>query len=106
MKKTRLRREARTAELMIHLYCRNLHGTVPPALCADCAALWRETQARLTKCPFQEAKPTCGRCAVHCYRPVMREKIKSVMRYSGPRMLLSHPILALRHMLDARHRVP
>lgn len=30
----------------------------------------------------------------------MREQIKAVMRYAGPRMLLHHPILALFHMLD------
>lgn len=102
MNKARLRREARTAEVMIRMYCRNRHGTKAPGLCADCAALWQETQTRLAKCPYQEAKPTCGRCPVHCYRPAMREKIRAVMRYAGPRMLLSHPILALRHILDAR----
>lgn len=106
MKKARLKREARTAELMIRMYCRNLHGSAPPGLCADCTALWRETQLRLEKCPFQDEKPTCGRCPLHCYRPAMREKIRAVMRYAGPRMSLSHPILALRHMLDARRRVP
>jgi len=37
---------------------------------------------------------------VHCYAPEMREKIKEVMRYAGPRMLLSHPILAIAHLID------
>jgi len=104
MSTTRLKREARTAELMIRMYCRNRHGTLPPRLCADCTTLWRETQARLSTCPFQEEKPTCGRCPVHCFRPKMRESIKAVMRYAGPRMLFSHPILALWHILDARRR--
>jgi hypothetical protein len=32
----------------------------------------------------------------------MREKIRAVMRFSGPRMLLYHPITAIRHFLDNR----
>lgn len=106
MKKTRLQREARTVEFMIRMYCRDLHGTVPPGLCADCAAILQEARARLARCPFQDTKPTCGRCTVHCYRSAMRDKIRAVMRYAGPRMLFSHPILALRHMLNARRRIP
>ena len=30
----------------------------------------------------------------------MRARIREVMRYAGPRMLLSHPLMALRHLLD------
>ncbi len=32
----------------------------------------------------------------------MREKVKKVMKYSGPRMLLHHPILAIHHVIDGR----
>ncbi len=28
------------------------------------------------------------------------------MRYSGPRMLFSHPILAIRHLLHEKQRIP
>ena len=42
----------------------------------------------------------CGKCLVHCYQPQMREKVKGVMRYSGPRMLLHHPVLAMHHAVD------
>ena len=31
-----------------------------------------------------------------------RERAKEVMRFSGPRMLLRHPILAILHVLDGR----
>jgi hypothetical protein len=34
----------------------------------------------------------------------MREKAKKVMRYSGPRMLLHSPGLALRHVFDGRKK--
>jgi hypothetical protein len=30
----------------------------------------------------------------------MRETIRIVMRYAGPRMLVYHPILAIQHLLD------
>jgi hypothetical protein len=34
----------------------------------------------------------------------MREKVKKVMRYSGPRMLWHHPILAVHHLIDGRKK--
>lgn len=51
---------------------------------------------------MMETKTFCSNCKVHCYRPEMREKIRVVMRYSGPRMLFCHPILALRHVAESR----
>jgi len=36
---------------------------------------------------------------VHCYKPERRKQIQQVMRYAGPRMLRSHPLLAIRHLL-------
>ena len=42
------------------------------------------------------------KCPVHCYEAAMRERVRQVMRYAGPRMLLRHPILALLHLRDER----
>jgi hypothetical protein len=36
----------------------------------------------------------------------MKEKVKKVMRYSGPRMLLHHPGLALHHAWDGHRKPP
>ncbi len=36
----------------------------------------------------------------------MREKIRRVMRYAGPRMLLRHPVMALLHMVDGLRKEP
>ena len=44
-----------------------------------------------------ETKTFCSACKVHCYKPALREKIRAVMRWYGPRMLTVHPVLALRH---------
>jgi hypothetical protein len=95
----RTQREAKTVEVMIHRFCTDQHGT-KGMLCHDCQELLAYAHRRLHHCPFQEHKTTCGKCPVHCYTPANREKIREVMRYAGPRMLLSHPILALAHLLD------
>ena len=47
-----------------------------------------------------ETKTFCSACKVHCYKPEMREQIRTVMRWSGPRMLFVHPVLAIRHMKE------
>ncbi len=106
----RLRREQRTVEVMIRLYCDAHHsqpgpGAVDGDMCAGCAALLAYSDERVVKCRFGAQKPVCAKCTVHCYRPQMREQIRAVMRYSGPRMLKRHPYLAIRHLLD-RRQVP
>jgi len=99
----RIIREKKTIDAMIHLYCRKHHGT-RGELCPECNELHEYAMLRLSKCPFQENKPTCGKCLVHCYKPDMKKKVNKVMRYSGPRMLLYHPILALHHVFDGRKK--
>jgi len=99
----RIKREKKTIDAMIHLYCRKHHGT-SDELCPECAELYDYAMLRLSKCPFQENKPTCGKCLVHCYKPDMKTKVTTVMRYSGPRMLLHHPLLALHHVFDGRKK--
>jgi hypothetical protein len=101
----RIVREKKTIESMVHIYCKNHHGT-HGELCTDCAEFQAYAFMRLDKCPFQEKKSTCGKCTVHCYRPDMKEKVKKVMRYSGPRMLVHHPVLALHHVWDGRRKPP
>ena len=70
------------------------------SLCPQCQALLDYAHQRLEHCKFGEDKPSCTRCPVHCYKPAMREQIRQVMRYSGPRMLLHDPIMAIRHLWD------
>ena len=98
---TRMKRERRTIEVMIMMHYRARHGT-GAVLCDDCRRLLDYASKRLKKCPFQEKKPACGQCTVHCYQPVMREMIRGVMKFAGPRMLFRHPVLAVHHMLDVR----
>ena len=101
----RIEREKKTVAAMIRIYCRDQHGG-RKALCESCRALLQYAWQRLDKCPFGEGKSTCARCTVHCYQPRMREEIRRVMRYAGPRMLYTHPILAIRHLWDERREPP
>ncbi len=95
----RLQRERHTIQVMIELYCRGHHDPAE-GLCPECRDLHRYAMQRIDKCPFRAAKPTCAKCPIHCYKAEMREQVRRVMRYSGPRMLLHHPVLSLRHYLD------
>ncbi len=91
---------------MLAIYCRDHHGPLSTGLCIECGALLAYAHRRLDVCPFQEAKPACNSCEVHCYSVPMRDRVKAVMRYAGPRMLLRHPVLSLFHLLDTWRRVP
>ena len=95
------RREKEMVSRMIALYCRKQHHS-KGGLCPECAELAEYARQRSDKCPFMETKTFCSNCRVHCYKPEMREKIRAVMRFSGPRMLFSHPAAAIRHMIETR----
>jgi hypothetical protein len=103
----RLAREDKTIAAMIALYCRDHHAGAPAGqgddgLCTDCTELLDYARLRLEKCRYGADKPTCANCDTHCYRPALREQVRVVMRYSGPRMLKRHPVLAVAHLVDSR----
>jgi hypothetical protein len=131
----RIEREERTLAAMIVMYCRDrhrpsavstassgsrsatladpgtdLHGARPATgagrLCPDCAELLAYSGARLARCPYGAGKPTCTKCPTHCYGRAQREQVRAVMRYSGPRMLREHPLLAASHLIDGRRKPP
>lgn len=83
--------------LMVQVYCRGKHKN-KKELCPQCQKLRNYAWMRTDKCPFMETKTFCSACKVHCYAPEMREKVREVMKYAGPRMLLYHPGAAVRHM--------
>lgn len=97
--------DAKTLEAMLFIYCRDKHGSSGP-LCAECREFLEYAMARLLKCPFGEDKPTCAKCTVHCYKPDMRAHARDVMKYSGPRMLTAHPVLAVRHLVQGMRKPP
>jgi hypothetical protein len=96
--------ERDTVRAMIRIYCRDNHQS--DQLCDPCAGLQNYSEARLAKCPFGIEKPTCQNCPVHCYEPLMREQIREVMRYAGPRMIWHHPLLTIRHVIHNSRTAP
>ena len=92
-------REKRMVQEMVALYCRKKHGG-QKRLCPECAALAEYAGQRSDRCPFMETKTFCSNCKVHCYRPEMRESIRAVMVFSGPRMIFHHPLVTVRHMIE------
>ena len=93
--------EKEIVALMIRIYCKKKHGT-KTGLCTECQALHEYAMLRADKCPFMETKTFCSNCKVHCYKKDMREKIREVMRFSGPRMIFYHPIMAIRHVIESK----
>lgn len=105
MTSDRIEREARTVRIMIGIFCQ-AHHKPGSGLCTECQDLLTYANERLTRCPFAPDKPACAKCPVHCYKADMRERIRHVMRYSGPRMIWRHPILAVQHLLDEINNQP
>ncbi len=98
-------RHQKTSHAMIQLYCKAHHQSQED-LCEACTELRDYAARRLKSCPFQPDKPPCSKCPVHCYKPAMRERIREVMRYAGPRMIAKHPVMAVRHLLDSVKKSP
>ena len=96
-------KEKKVVGQMIGLYCHAHHGTSrKTGLCSDCQALLDYAQSRSDCCPFMETKTFCVNCRVHCYKPQMREQIRQVMRWSGPRMIYHHPVMAVHHVISVK----
>ena len=90
------KKEKLVIEEMISLYCRKQHHG--QGLCKECEELRSYAHQRIDSCPFMESKTFCSSCRVHCYQKEQREQIRSVMRFSGWRMLLHRPLMVIQHI--------
>lgn len=96
--------EKETIAVMIKMYCKHNHGN--HSLCTECNELLDYAILRINKCKFGNEKPVCNFCPVHCYKPEKREQVRKVMRWAGPRMIYSHPILAIKHLFHKKQNIP
>lgn len=101
-----LEKDERTLVAMARIYCCG-HRHIPDdfnsgPLCGECAETIEYALERTRRCPHDH-KGTCDTCTVQCYKPDMRQKIRLIMAYSGPRMIFHHPVMAIRH-LKKKHR--
>jgi len=101
----RLQNEFDTVKIMVELYCRDHHKTAT-VTCNRCVELTEYVRKRLVDCPFKEQKATCGNCTVHCYKKDMQQRVKEVMRYSGPKMIWKHPVKAIQHLINSKKEPP
>ncbi len=99
---SKIRKEKKTVEKLIRLYCEKKHKSSSKTLCSECQSLLEYSDLRLEHCQFHEEKPTCRKCPVHCYSPTKRKEIRRVMRYSGPRLALRAPMDWIRHQINDR----
>jgi hypothetical protein len=92
---SRIEEEKATVGKMIALYCKKQHHSIE--LCQQCQIVYEYATKRLNRCPYQNKKPACKNCTIHCYNPTMRDQIKIIMRFSGPKMIWSYPMYSLLH---------
>jgi hypothetical protein len=79
-----------------------VYGRKPPVVCEACSELLRYAEKRRAYCP-KDPKPFCSHCDTHCYTREMRERVRDVMRYAGPRSLFSgHAVAGIKHVLEGR----
>ena len=95
---SRIENEKAVVAKMIRLYYRRKLGLLEPS--TEEMELLSYADRRLTRCKFGEQKPACKRCPIHCYRSDMRAKIREVMRWAGPRMIIYDPVAAIKHLLN------
>jgi hypothetical protein len=95
----RTQREKKTVEAMIRMFCASRHG-MRVEDCESCRQLLAYARRKIDTCRFHEFKPASNECRIHCYSRQSREQIRAVMRFSGPRMMIFHPILGSLHMVD------
>ena len=94
----RTKRKISSVSIMVTMYCNAKH--VKSGLCVPCSKLLDYSIEKINNCKSKVPAAKCSTCKTHCYSITMREQIKSVMRYSGPRMLLYHPVMFIRHTLS------
>lgn len=103
----RREREMRTISQMIAIYCEANHECADRTetahcgerICPECKVMDDYAILRTLRCRKMDVKTSCEECGNHCYKPDMRESVRAIMRFAGPRMITKHPVAAIRHLL-------
>ncbi|WP_455520983.1 nitrous oxide-stimulated promoter family protein [Parvimonas micra] len=91
-------REKKVISEMVKLYCRKNHKK--RELCDECKEVLNYSLKRIDNCQCVETKLFCSSCKFSLYSPRDKEKVKQIMKFSGPRILFHHPLLVISHMLS------
>lgn len=101
----RVLREKRIVNIMISDYCQTEHNSNKD-LCEECYDLKMYAEKRLLKCPFLEDKPVCSKCNIHCYNKIQKDKIRTVMRSVGPKMIYKYPLETIWYFFYKLRHIP
>lgn len=93
----RIEKEKEIIELMINLYCNKKHNC-KDEICEECKELLEYAHKRLTYCKFGNEKTSCSKCPIRCYKSDMKLRVKEVMKFSGPRLIIYKPYEFIRHI--------
>lgn len=104
LRMNRLQREALIVKTMIEYHCEIVHSE--GKTCEHCKILIDYTSRKLERCRFGSTKPVCKDCPVHCYSPEMKQKIREVMCWAGPKMIFRYPLYAMIHIYDTQLNKP
>lgn len=109
-------KDLRTLAMFVETYCRGKHDAAEKSplslkshdvarivghdvpLCRDCSKLLTHAFVKRMTCRM-DPKPWCKHCPKHCYDPAYRAQIRTVMKYSGMRMVLTGRLDYLAHFL-------
>ena len=95
LNQSRIEKEKQMIVKMIDIYYKKKsHGTIEEGEELKAYAI-----KRLDNCRHGDDKGFCSHCKTQCYIPKYKAKIKEVMKYSGPRMMLYNPLMVINHLL-------
>ncbi len=112
----REKRDIQVLVRFVHIFCREKHRGNPKKpfslpfegiagliendtqLCESCSELLTYGIRKRFKCPHNP-KPMCKKCHTQCYNRNYREKVREVMRFSGPYMIKRGRLDLLYHYL-------
>lgn len=97
-------KEIETVSLMIGLYCQKKHGTKKGELCPECRQLLDYVKFRRMKCRGVTKSPSARTAAFIVINRICSEKIARVMRFSGPKMVFYHPVIAFSHLAETKRQ--
>jgi len=85
---------------MIDYYCKKHHKS--DSICEECSAVLEYALKRIEKCPYGRTKPVCSNCSIHCYKIEMRQRIKIIMKFSGPVIIFRKPVIGIKYLLKKK----
>lgn len=88
---------------MIRIYCKKHHNT-DETLCNDCSDLLEYSENVLNQCEIDDELDS--EKFKYYYDDIEKmEKLKEIMKYSGFRIMLYHPIISIRHIFSNKFSI-